>query len=265
MNHSTQGLPVHHQLPEFTQTHVHWVGDAIQPSHPLSSPSPPAPNPSQHQGLFQWVNSVVSFLSCLGCFFPFRMALIFKGCPKQSVVNRMDDQAVICMVHNPTDVLEFLHKKPVDCLTLLINSAWTITFMLRKQINIVLICDSDRRTFLELWFLELFNSRFWHLLFRSYWKYQVSSSFYCPQKHIPLSSFSWKVRINVKSSVFLFTTPYASHSLHGTFALAQIFFWNEAVSWFLNTGKDAQHLPNERNKIKATIILCPLGGEKVWL
>ena len=57
MNHSMPGLPVHHQLPEFTQTHVHWVGDAIQPSHPLLSPSPPAPNPSQHQGLFQWVNS----------------------------------------------------------------------------------------------------------------------------------------------------------------------------------------------------------------
>ena len=57
MNCSTPGLPVHHQLPEFTQTHVHRVGDAIQPSHPLSSPSPPAPNPSQHQSLFQWVNS----------------------------------------------------------------------------------------------------------------------------------------------------------------------------------------------------------------
>ena len=57
MNCSTPGLPVHHQLPEFTQTQVHWVSDAIQPSHPLSSPSPPAPNPSQHQGLFQWVNS----------------------------------------------------------------------------------------------------------------------------------------------------------------------------------------------------------------
>ena len=57
MNRSTPGLPVHHQLPEFTQTHVHQVGDAIQPSHPLSSPSPPAPNPSQHQSLFQWVNS----------------------------------------------------------------------------------------------------------------------------------------------------------------------------------------------------------------
>ena len=58
MNCSTPGFPVHHQLPEFTQTHVHRVGDAIQPSHPLSSPSPPAPNPSQHLSLFQWVNSL---------------------------------------------------------------------------------------------------------------------------------------------------------------------------------------------------------------
>ena len=54
MNCSTPGLLVHHQLPEFTQTHVHRVYDAIQPSHPLSSPSSYAPNPSQHQGLFQW-------------------------------------------------------------------------------------------------------------------------------------------------------------------------------------------------------------------
>ena len=53
MNRSTPGLPVHHQLLKFTQTHVHRVGDAIQPSHPLSSPSHPAPNPSKHQGLFQ--------------------------------------------------------------------------------------------------------------------------------------------------------------------------------------------------------------------
>ena len=51
MNHSTPGLPVHHHLPEFTQTHVHRVSDAIQPSHSLSSPSPPAPNPSQHHSL----------------------------------------------------------------------------------------------------------------------------------------------------------------------------------------------------------------------
>ena len=57
MNHSTPGLPVHHQLLESTQTHVHWVGDAVQPSPPLSFPSPPALNLSQHQGLFQWVGS----------------------------------------------------------------------------------------------------------------------------------------------------------------------------------------------------------------
>ena len=57
MNRRMPGLPVHHQLPEFTETHVHWVSDAIQPSHPLLSPSPLAPNPAQHQSLFQWVNS----------------------------------------------------------------------------------------------------------------------------------------------------------------------------------------------------------------
>ena len=57
MNRSTPGLPVHQHLLEFTQTHVHQVSDAIQLSHPLSSPSPPAPNPSRHQSLFQWVNS----------------------------------------------------------------------------------------------------------------------------------------------------------------------------------------------------------------
>ena len=57
MNHSMLGLPVHHQLPESTQTHVHWVSDAIQPFHLLSSPSPPTLNPYHHQGLFQWVSS----------------------------------------------------------------------------------------------------------------------------------------------------------------------------------------------------------------
>ena len=57
MDGSTPGLPVHHQLSEFSQTHIHWISDAIQPSHPLLSPSPPAFNLSQHQGLFQWVSS----------------------------------------------------------------------------------------------------------------------------------------------------------------------------------------------------------------
>ena len=64
MNCSTPGLPFHHQLPEFTQTHVHRVDDAIQTSHPLSSPSPSAPNLSQYQGLFQWVNSLYKYWSC---------------------------------------------------------------------------------------------------------------------------------------------------------------------------------------------------------
>ena len=64
MNHSTAGLPVQHQLPESTQTHVHWVGDAIQPSHPLLSPSPPAFNLSQNQGLFKWVSSLHQVAKC---------------------------------------------------------------------------------------------------------------------------------------------------------------------------------------------------------
>ena len=60
------GLPVHHQLPESTQTHVHWVSDAIQPSHPLLSPSPPALNLSQHQGIFQWVSCLHQVAKVLG-------------------------------------------------------------------------------------------------------------------------------------------------------------------------------------------------------
>ena len=74
MNRSMPGLPVHHQLLKFTQTHIHQVSNASQPSHPLSSPSPPAPNPSQHQSLFQWVNSAWSGpstgVSALASFLP---------------------------------------------------------------------------------------------------------------------------------------------------------------------------------------------------
>ena len=66
MNHSMPGLPVHHQLPESTQTNVHWVGDAIQPSHPLSSPSPPALNLSQHQVRFKWISSSHQVAKVLG-------------------------------------------------------------------------------------------------------------------------------------------------------------------------------------------------------
>ena len=73
MNRSTPGFPVHHQLPEFTQTHVHRVSDDSQPSHPLSSPSPLAPNPSHNQSLFWWVNSsyeVAKVLEFLASFLP---------------------------------------------------------------------------------------------------------------------------------------------------------------------------------------------------
>ena len=66
MNRSTPGLPVHHQLPQSTETHVHWVSDAIQPSHPLSSPSPPAINLSQYQGLFKWASSSNQVAKVLG-------------------------------------------------------------------------------------------------------------------------------------------------------------------------------------------------------
>ena len=77
MNHSTPGLPVPHQLPEFTQTHVHRVSDAIQPSHPLSSPSPPAPNPSQHQslGLFKYLRTICS---CIKHPLSFELSLVTR-------------------------------------------------------------------------------------------------------------------------------------------------------------------------------------------
>ena len=117
MNRSTPGLPVRHQLPEFTQTHVHQVSDAIQPSHPLSSPSPPAPNPSQHQSLFQWVNSlqevarVVEFLA-LWQVNKWKTSsyligkLIMYGC-ESWIVKKAE--------HQRTVVLEKTIESPLDC------------------------------------------------------------------------------------------------------------------------------------------------------
>ena len=81
MDCSTPGLPVHHQLPEFTQTHVHWVSDAIQPSHPLSSPSPLAFNLSQHWGLFKWVNSLHQVAKVL---LPIRFTIWKHHSPQES-------------------------------------------------------------------------------------------------------------------------------------------------------------------------------------
>ena len=97
MNSSTSDFPVHHQLPELTQIRVHWVSDAIQPSHPLSSPSPPAFNLSQHQSLFYWVTSshqvpkVLEFQLQYQCFqWIFRIDSLLDGlvgspcCPRGS-------------------------------------------------------------------------------------------------------------------------------------------------------------------------------------
>ena len=101
INHSTPCLPVHHQLLEFTQTHVHWVSDAIQPSHPLSSPSPPAPNPSQHQGLFQWVNSSHEVVKVLEFQLQHQSFLMQKSA---SYLNHLwepaGDSTSLCVTHN---------------------------------------------------------------------------------------------------------------------------------------------------------------------
>ena len=108
MNHGTPGLSVHHQLPEFTQTHVHWVSDAIQPSHPRSSPSSPAPNPSQHQSfpmsqLFAWggqsigVSALVSFLpkNTQGwCPLEYSIRLKF---PKGAQADMIEGKAGLCL------------------------------------------------------------------------------------------------------------------------------------------------------------------------
>ena len=91
MNSSTPDFPVHHQLPEFTQTHLHRVSDAIQPSHPLSSPSP-APNPSHHQGLFQWVNSLNEVVKVLE-FQPQHQS--FQWTPRTEIT----ENGSICFVH----------------------------------------------------------------------------------------------------------------------------------------------------------------------
>ena len=93
MDRSTPGFPVLHHLPEFAQTHVHWVSDVIQPSHPLSPPSPPAFNLSQHQGLFQWVCSshqmakVLQLQLQLFVNFPIFLCRCSPCCPQNTFLN----------------------------------------------------------------------------------------------------------------------------------------------------------------------------------
>ena len=133
-------LPVHYQLPEFTQTHVHCVGDAIQPSHPLSSPSPPAPNPSQHQSLFQWVNSSQE------------VTKVFTWCTNMATAPIKPiarTETLLLVLHNSTNTLRPKGKGHGHC-----SLAWPINFVssinfLSEQVspvNILAINSQAKRT-----------------------------------------------------------------------------------------------------------------------
>ena len=122
MNRSTPGLPVHYQLLEFTQTYVHWVSDAIQPSHPLSSPSPPAPSHSQHKSLFQWVNyshevAKVLEVSALASFLPKKSQGWSPCSPRDSQESSPTPQfksinsLVLSLLHSSTLTSIYDHRK----------------------------------------------------------------------------------------------------------------------------------------------------------
>ena len=118
MNRGTPGLPVHHQLPEFTQTHVHRVRDAIEPSHPLSSPSPPAPNPSQHQSfpmsqLFSWGAQSTGVSALASAFQRNRRADLFQNGLVGSPCSPRDSQESSPTPHFKSinsSALSFLHS-----------------------------------------------------------------------------------------------------------------------------------------------------------
>ena len=140
MDCSAPGFPVHHQLLELPQTHVHQVGDAIQPSHPLSSPSPPAPNPSQYQSLFRWVSSSHQVAKVFGVsasasvlpmniqdWFPLGLTgLIFqsKGLSESSPTPqfRSISSLVLSFLYSPT--LISIH----DCWKTVVVTRWTFVF-----------------------------------------------------------------------------------------------------------------------------------------
>ena len=133
MNCSMPGLPVHQQLPKFTQTHVHWVGDAIQLYHPLSSPSTPALNLSQHQGLFEWVSSHITW--------PKYWSFIFNISPSNEHLGlisfRMDwldllaVQGTLKTKSNDSSVLNFLYSPTLisihDYWKTIALTRWTFT------------------------------------------------------------------------------------------------------------------------------------------
>ena len=140
MNRSTPGLPVHHQLPKFTPTHIHGVSDAIQPSHPLSSPFPPAPNPSQHQSLFQWVNSSHEVAKGYG------FTVVMYGCESWTVKKAE---------HRRIDAFELW------CWRRLLRVPWTA-----RRINQSILKDISSGCSLEGLMLKLKLQYFGHLMGR---------------------------------------------------------------------------------------------------
>ena len=123
MNHSTPGLPVHHQLLESTQTHVHWVGDAIQPPHPLSYPSSPASNPSQHQGLFQWVNSLQEVAKIL----EFQLQLRPSSEHPGLISSRMDGLDLLAVEGTLKSLLQH-HSSKASILQIVWPKYWIFSF-----------------------------------------------------------------------------------------------------------------------------------------
>ena len=150
MNRSTPGLPVHHQLPESTQTHVHWVGDAIQPPHPLSSPSPPALNLSQHQGLFQWVSSLHQVAKVL----EFQLQhQSFQWTPRTDLLFRMDWLDLLAVQGTLKSLLQHHSSKA----SILWNSAFFIVQLSHPYMTTGKTIALTRRTFVDEVMSLLFN------------------------------------------------------------------------------------------------------------
>ena len=139
MDCSTPGLPVHHQLPELAQTHVNPVNEAIQPSHPLSSPSPPAFNLSQHQGLFQWVSSSLQVAKSCSFSFSFSPSNEYSG-----LISFRIDWFNLLAVQG-TVKTEFIQKWIGA-----ISSKWKVFMWDRFQIPLENICSSNSDNWMEM-------------------------------------------------------------------------------------------------------------------
>ena len=147
MNHSTPGLPVHHQPPEFTQTHVH---QSVMPSHPLLSPSPPAPNPSQHQSLFQWVNSLHEVAKVL----EFQLQhQSFQWTPRTDLYFRMDWMDLLAVQGTLQNLLQHHSSKA----SILLHSAFFIVQLSHPYMTTGKTIALTRWTFVGKVMSPLFN------------------------------------------------------------------------------------------------------------